>query len=108
MLQGGVAQPVLVQEGVEAAPLPDMAEFDARDVVGRRLLLGSHSQHLCSGYVEKLGLRIDEARDQPGTGDPVDLWTFTGNPLHGIPPAWFYRPRVGRPASRQPAKPSIR
>ena len=34
---------------------------------------------------QKLCLRIDEALDQPGAGDPIDFDVFTCDPFH-IPP----------------------
>src|SRR3546814_1151809 len=33
-------------------------------------------------HVEKLRAFVDEAGNQPGTGDAVDFRAFTGNPLH--------------------------
>src|SRR4030095_16204299 len=32
---------------------------------------------------QEFGLRIDKARDQPGTGDAIDARTLTGDPFHG-------------------------
>src|SRR5260370_8242234 len=47
----------------------------------RALSLGD-GHHFGRGHVQELGVRIDEALDQPGAGDSVDAGVFAGHPLH--------------------------
>src|SRR5258708_6101579 len=58
-----------------------MREFDAIDVVGRSAgLLGDGENLLCRD-VNEFRAWIDEAPDQPGAGDAVDLRMLPGHPL---------------------------
>src|SRR5262249_58656764 len=59
-----------------------MPEFDPFDIVGRGTLALSNGQHLVGWHKQELRIRVDELLDQPGTGDPVDLHTLTGDPFH--------------------------
>src|SRR5690349_7162236 len=74
-------------EAIEGAQLAIMGErLGARDVIRRGACLLSHGEDLLGRHIQELGIRLDEAPDQPGTGDAVDLGTFTGYPLHGVLP----------------------
>src|SRR5439155_2717327 len=87
--QGGqrrIVEPVLFEEGVEAALLADVAELDTGDVIGDGAGLGGRREHAGGRHEEEFGIVVDEPDDEPGTGDPVDLRAFAGNPLHADSP----------------------
>jgi len=98
----GVGQTVLVYEGVEAALIAVVATvvsiFHAGHVIrcgagGRRDLHDFAARH-----IEKLRAFVDEAGDQPGAGDAVDLGPLAGNPFHS-PTLIFQPPRRPSPSS---------
>jgi hypothetical protein len=76
-----------VDEDLEGASVVAVGELGVGGIEGARGLDLDHGQHLVSRDIADLGLGVDEAADQPGTGDPVDLGTRTGNPPHVVPPA---------------------
>jgi hypothetical protein len=82
LCRAGVFQVVFGDEGVEAASVAVVAVLHAGDVIGRGPGLHRHLEHLAAGHVEKLRARVDEAGDQPGAGDAVDLGAFAGDPFH--------------------------
>src|SRR5438477_9362588 len=81
------AELVCVDEGFEGAPLAAVG-LGAVTVGGPvgvervRLVPFGHGEDLVGGHVDDLGVRVDEALDQPRAGDPVYLRPFTGYPLH--------------------------
>ena len=83
LLQRRVVDPVLAEEGVEAAERPVMGELDSFDVERRGAFLERAGEHLRRRREEELRLRVDVARDEPGAGDPVHLGAFAGDPFHG-------------------------
>src|SRR3546814_477025 len=52
-------------------------------------------------HVEKLRAFVDEAGNQPGTGDAVDFRAFTGNPLHDGLLLLFLSVRTASPRRNQ-------
>src|SRR5258708_2327944 len=66
---------------VERAVLSHVSELDALDVVGNGAGLLGNRRHLIGRDIDELRLRIDEAADQPGTGDAVDLRMLARHPL---------------------------
>ena len=60
-----------------------VSELCVGNVIGSGALALSDGQHLVFRHVQKLGSRVDEAFDQPRTGDAVHFRTFTSDPLHG-------------------------
>lgn len=83
MLQGRIGEPILVQKGIEGAKFTDVAELDARHVIGDRTgLLGDH-QDLIGRHVEKFSVVVDEPIDQPRASNAIDFRAFSRNPLHG-------------------------
>jgi hypothetical protein len=66
---------------VQSAPA-DMAEFDARDVVGNGARLLRDGQHAIGWPVQELRFLFDEAGDQSRASAAVDLGPFAG----GVPP----------------------
>ena len=65
-----------------------MAQLDARNVVGDCSLTLGDGGHLVRGNIEEFGVLVDEAPDEPGAGDAIDLGVFTSNPFHKAS-AWF-------------------
>src|SRR5207247_4514749 len=98
---------VLVEEGIERAALPVMAELDPRDVVRRGALARGRRHHVGVGDEEKLGLLVDEAADEPGAGDPVDAGLRPGDPLHDALHPSSRRSRRSRMAARAAGSPSL-
>ena len=83
---GGIArgEPVLVHDCVEAAVVAAMTELDIWDIKGRGAFAFRDGHHLVARRIQKLGLRIDEALDQPRAGDAIHLRSGTGYPLHQL------------------------
>src|SRR5919204_467360 len=80
LLERGIAEPVMLEERVEAAKLAVVREVHVGDVVGHRVALFRGVEHLLRWHVQELRLRIDEARNEPGTGDAVDLGSLARHP----------------------------
>ena len=94
MVECRIPDAVDAQDGVEGAALAFVGEFDSVDVVRRSANLIGDVENGLGGNVDELRLRIDEAPDQPRTGDAVDLRTLARDP--------FARRRADRAAGRQP------
>jgi hypothetical protein len=101
LLQRRIVQAVFLEKRVEAAPLPLVAEFDARDVVRHGPGLLGDGEHALGRHVEELGLPVDEPCDQPRAGDPVDLWPLTGDPSHGRSPCLLRMMRMLPPTVKK-------
>src|SRR5206468_3690178 len=71
------------QRGLERAPAPVMPERGPAHVKRR----GAGGEGGGGGGEDELGIGVDEAADQPGTGGPVDMHTRAGRPLHARAPA---------------------
>src|ERR1043166_2745870 len=82
LLQCGVVEPVLLEEGVEAALGPVVGELDALDVERGRALARRPLQHLRGLGEEEFRLGVNEPGDEPRAGDPVHLGPFAGDPFH--------------------------
>lgn len=83
-LQRRLRQLVLTNKGIEAAPFAVMREpLGAGDVVGNGPGLCRNGEHPVSRHIEKFGIRLDEAADQPRTGDTVDLGVLARDPFRG-------------------------
>src|SRR4051812_43071311 len=66
---------------IERAELADVAKCYSRDVIG---CASDILRDLCDvlyRYVDEFRLRIDEAADQPWTGDAVDLRVLARDPF---------------------------
>src|SRR5258708_30484419 len=81
MVERRVLDVVDPQNGVERAALAFMREFHAIDVVWYPARLLSDGEDLILRDVDELGIGIDEAPDQPGTCDTVDLRMVARHPL---------------------------
>ena len=68
-------------DGVERAALADVAELDALDVIGSAADVGGDLGDVVRRHVDELRAGIDEAADEPRTGDAVDLRVLAGDPL---------------------------
>src|SRR6185369_6437997 len=78
-----IIEAILAQERIETAQLADMAQLDVRHVVWNRAPVARRRQHVRRRNVQKLGLAVDKARDQPRTRDAIDLRPFSRHPFHG-------------------------
>src|SRR6266481_5307330 len=81
MIERWILDLVDAQDGIERAAFAFMREFHAIDVVRDPTQLFSDSQYLILRDIDEFRVGIDEAADQPGTGDTVDLRVFAGHPL---------------------------
>src|SRR5258708_13420502 len=81
MIERRVLYVVDAKNGIERAALAFMREFHAIDVVGYPARLLSDGKDLVLRDVDERCIGIDEAPDQPGTGDTVDLRMFSRHPL---------------------------
>src|SRR3954462_12289665 len=86
-VQRRVLQAKMADEAVEGAQLAVMRKrLGTRNVIRRRASLPCDSEDLLGGNVQELGVRLDEASDQPWAGNAVDLGTFASDPLHAVLP----------------------
>src|SRR5260370_6927668 len=83
MVEGRILDAVDAHDGIEGAALAFVGEFDALDVVGRSARRFGDLDNVLGGDVDEFRLRIDEAPDQPRTGDAVDFRALARNPLAG-------------------------
>ena len=84
--QRRIHQLVAVDERVEGAPRTLVTELHVRNVIGNRAFASRRVHDLARRDEQELRLRIDEAADEPRTGDTVDPGTFTRDPLHDVSP----------------------
>src|SRR6185312_16811034 len=82
----GISQAVMLEEGIEAAELAVMGEMNARDVVRDSVPLLRCLKHFLRRHVVKFRARVDEAGDQPGARDPIDLRTLARDPARRAAP----------------------
>src|SRR5258708_213716 len=66
---------------IEGAAITYVPEFGALDVIWNTAGLIRNCGDLIRWHIDEFGTRIDEARDQPRTGNAIDLWVFAGNPF---------------------------
>src|SRR5882757_5511927 len=81
MVKRGVSDIEDAYDRIEGATITHMTEVDAFNVVGNGAFLLGDSQDIAWGDINELPERIDEAADQPGAGDAVDLGVLAGYPL---------------------------
>src|SRR2546430_16171679 len=62
-------------------------ELNVGHVIRDGAAIARGGEHISRRYKQKLRLAIDEARNEPRTGDAIDLRAFSGHPFHGNPPA---------------------
>src|SRR6476660_6652598 len=81
MIQRRILDLVDAQDGIERAAFALMREFRAVDVVRDPAGFLGNGEDLILRDVDEFCVRIDEATDQPGTGNSVDLRVFACHPL---------------------------
>src|SRR5262245_43594710 len=82
-MERAIGKLVFFHDRVEAALRTVVAQFDISHVEGNCILKLCCLHDFARRDVEKLSLRIDEALDQPWTGDAIHFWPLTRYPLHG-------------------------
>src|ERR1700709_1723106 len=82
-MDGGVFDLILLHEIIEGASILVMRKLYTRNIKRDRFKLFCLFNYLIKGNVDKLSLFVNKSADEPGTGNTVDLWTFTGDPFHG-------------------------
>jgi len=68
------------EESVDTAPFLFVREKRIGHIERNAALLPRDLHDIARLYVAKLRLAVDEARDEPGAGDTVDLRPFPRNP----------------------------
>jgi hypothetical protein len=87
MIESGVRQVVMLDEGVKAAELAVMRErLGARNIIRGRAGFPGGREHLIDRHVDELGISFNEAPDQPRAGNAVDLRPLARNPFHEASP----------------------
>src|SRR3954452_21667410 len=81
MIERRILDLIDAQNGIERAAFALMGEFHAIDVVRDPTGLLGNGEDLILRNVDELCIRIDEAADQPGASNSVDLWVFACHPL---------------------------
>src|SRR5262249_59824396 len=61
------------QDRIERAAFAFVRELDALDIVGNGAKRRGHVENVGWRHVDKNRIRIDEATDEPGAGDAIDL-----------------------------------
>src|ERR1700754_560185 len=82
--QGWVFELVFFNKIVKSAFVIVMCKLDAGDVKRNRVQRFGLWGYFIEGNINDLGIFINESLDQPGAGDPVDLWSFSGYPFTHI------------------------
>ena len=72
-VERGASKAEFVEHRVECAELTPMAPENALDIEGRAVEALRDRLHLRGRNEQEHGFRIDEATDQPGTGDTIDF-----------------------------------
>ena len=85
----------VVDEDFEGAASVAVVELGPRCVEAVGVLVVRDGQDVIRGYVEDLGVGVDEASDQPGTSDTVGLGAARMTHFTGAPPGED-RPGRGR------------
>src|SRR6266478_2549802 len=100
MIKRRIPDVVDAQDGIERTTLALMREFHTIDVVRNPTRLLSNGEYLILRHVDEFCIGIDEASDQPRTGDAVDLRVFSRHPLtRGGPDVAARRHSLFGPAS---------
>ena len=94
-----VGEAVILDEGVKGAALAPMSEGDAWDVVRDGAGFFSNLENLSGRDVDKARVRVDEAANEPGARDAVDLGPLTRHPLRGCSGLLRYGPAACLPSS---------
>ena len=81
MVERRIVDVVGAHDRIERAALADMTELDALDVIGSAADVGGDLGDVVRRHVNELRAGIDEAADEPRTGDAVDLRVLAGYPL---------------------------
>src|SRR5216683_3413185 len=81
MIKRRILDLVDAQDGIERAAFALMREFHAIDVIRNPARLSGNSEDLILRDVDELCIGIDEAADQPGAGNSIDLWVFARHPF---------------------------
>ncbi|GCC47213.1 hypothetical protein chiPu_0031396, partial [Chiloscyllium punctatum] len=81
MVERRILDLVDAQNGIERAAFALVREFHAIDIVGNPARPLGDRDDLILRDVDELRIRIDEAPDQPGASNTVDLRVFTCHPL---------------------------
>ena len=100
---GSVREPELLDHDVEGAGLAAVAPEHVLDVERRRAEPLRDGRDLGRRHEQEHGCRIDEAADQPGAGDAVDLGPRARHPDRAA--AAVARRQLGRGHQRQPGLP---
>src|SRR5258706_5059947 len=66
-----------------------MTQFNARCIKGNRASLLDDLFDLAGWHKQKLCIVINEARNEPRTGDTINMHMRTGNPFHFLSPFWY-------------------
>ena len=82
MMQCRFGAAVVREERIERAQLAAVRQIGTRNIVEDGAQPFGLAEHLLGRGEDELRRGIDEAGDQPGTGDAVDLRTLAGDPGH--------------------------
>lgn len=80
--QARLNQAIFQNDRLEGAASFMVPQLHTGGVERDRAGIFGHLVHLALGHKEKLSLVVDEARDQPGAGDTVDMYVRTSDPFH--------------------------
>src|SRR6266446_1627011 len=90
--QGRVFDIKNADDRIEGTAIAHVTEFGALDVIRNTADLLSDSSNLVGWHINKFGVGIDEARDEPRTSNTIDLGMFARDPF------------VIRPAAELPSR----
>ena len=82
LVQRRVGESVFLQNRVKRTQRPIVAQLHAFHVEGNRVFALGKRRYIRRSDEVELGLRIDEAVNQPRTGDAVDLGVGSRDKLH--------------------------
>src|SRR5205807_159866 len=84
VLQRWICNTVNSQERIEGAAIAFVRKLDAGHVVWCGPGFTCNRHNAIRGHVDKARRRINEAANQPWTGNAIDLWPLTRHPLRRV------------------------
>src|SRR4051812_37755480 len=83
--QGRICETVFLEERIKAAKFGVVRQLNAWNVIGNCIGFFRNPDDILFWDIEKFGILVDEALNQPRASDSIDLRAFTSNPFHALP-----------------------
>src|SRR5438552_2344961 len=81
-MNGGVINFIFLNKIIKRALVFVMSEFNIWYIKGNSVKFLCFCFHIKKRNKKEFSFRINKTFDEPGTGNPVYFWPFTGDPSH--------------------------